>query len=58
MASLRTFRDQLKTTIGQPAYEWGLVVVAAAAVLAWAWGLGSFVRGLSDSAIVTVTVIN
>jgi hypothetical protein len=58
MASFRTFRDQLKTTMGQTTYEWGLVAIAAFALLVWAWGLGSFVHRLSDSAIVTTTVIN
>ena len=58
MASFRAFRDQLKTTMGQPAYEWGLVVIAAVALLVWAWALGTLVRGLSDSAIVTTNVIN
>lgn len=58
MVTFRAFRDQLKTTMGQPAYEWVCVVVAVFALLVWAWGLGTFVRGLSDSAIVTTTVIN
>jgi hypothetical protein len=50
-------RNQVRAAIGQPAYDWGLVVIAAAAVVVWAWGLGTLVR-LADIPIVTTTVIN
>jgi hypothetical protein len=40
------------------AYDWGLVVIAAAALVAWAWGLGSFMHWFTAAAIVTPTVIN
>jgi len=55
--NLSSFRDQVRAAIGQPAYDWGLVVVAAAIVAVGAWGLGTLVR-LADAPIVITTAIN
>jgi hypothetical protein len=33
-------------------YQWGLIGVAAAALVAWAWGVGTLVR-LADTPIMT-----
>jgi len=49
-------RDQVRAVIGQPAYEWGLVGIAIAAVVVWAWGVGTLVR-LVDTTI-TITTVN
>jgi hypothetical protein len=39
--------------MGQPAYEWGLVVIAAAVVAVGSYGLGSLVRA-ADTPIITI----
>ena len=54
--NLSSFRNQVRAAIGQPAYDWGLVV-AAAIVAVGAWGLGTLVR-LADAPIVITTAIN
>jgi hypothetical protein len=54
---LSSFRNQVRAAIGQPAYDWGLVVAAAAIVAVGAWGLGTLVR-LADAPIVITTAIN
>jgi hypothetical protein len=51
MGSLRAIQDHVKTIIGY----WWPIVIAAAMVVVWAWGIGSLVR-LADSDIITVVL--
>jgi hypothetical protein len=53
MGTMRAGLDHVKAVTGEPAYEWGLVGVAAVAAAAGAWGLDTLVR-LVDTPIITV----
>ncbi len=59
MGALHTLRDQMKAVIGETIYDWGLVAIAAAVVVVWAFALGTVARKLdTTTATVTATVIN
>jgi hypothetical protein len=55
MRTLYVVRDRIRASVGQSVYEWGLIGMAALAVIAEAWGLGTLVR-LGDAP--NITIIN
>jgi hypothetical protein len=44
-------RGRVRAT-GKPAHEWGLVVIAAGALVVWAWAIGTLLRMASAATIV------